>query len=133
MNIEIDHLTLNVKNPDICMDFYTKIIGLKPENYESWKDGKARFPSARINSHNILHFFPPNMWEEQGNLIEAPGKANHVCLAFADNEWKELVKRLDENHIQIRGPMTLQGARGTGTSIFVTDPEGFTLELKTYA
>ncbi|SIN94586.1 VOC family protein [Halodesulfovibrio marinisediminis] len=132
MNIEIDHLTLNVESPDVCVKFYTEILGLTPENYEEWKEGTARFPSARINSHNIIHFFPPKMWKELGNLIDAPGKANHVCLAYAGNNWKVLMKRLEEHNVQIKGPLTLQGARGTGTSIFIVDPEGFSIELKTY-
>ncbi len=55
-----------------------------------------------------------------------------MCLAFADKEWKALLKRLGEHKITIRGPFILGGSRGTGTSIFVTDPEGFTIELKTY-
>lgn len=132
MNVEIDHLTLNVENPDVCMTFYTEILGLTAENHSAWKEGKAKFPSVRINTHNMIHFFPPNMWEDMGDLINSPGKANHVCLAFADNKWKALLKRLDEHQITVKGPLILSGSRGTGTSIFVVDPEGFTIELKTY-
>jgi catechol 2,3-dioxygenase-like lactoylglutathione lyase family enzyme len=132
MKVEIDHLTLNVISPDVCINFYTEVIGLTAENHDAWREGKAKFPSVRINPHNMIHFFPPTMWENLGDLICSPGKANHVCLAFADKEWKALLKRLAAHKITIKGPFILSGSRGTGTSIFVDDPEGFTLELKTY-
>lgn len=132
MKVEIDHLTLNVESPDTCVKFYSEVLGLTPENYDAWKEGNAKFPSVRVNSHNIIHFFPPTMWEELGDLICAPGKANHVCLAYGDKEWNPLLKRLADHDVQIKGPFILSGARGTGTSIFVVDPEGFTIELKTY-
>ncbi|MEZ6852434.1 VOC family protein [Halodesulfovibrio aestuarii] len=132
MNVEIDHLTLNVESPDACVAFYHEVIGLLPENYDAWKQGKAKFPSVRINTHNMIHFFPPDMWKEMGYLLCSPGKGNHVCLAFAEKEWTALLHRLEEREIKMRGPLTLTGARGTGTSIFINDPEGFTVELKTY-
>ncbi|MCG8530879.1 MAG: VOC family protein [Desulfovibrionales bacterium] len=132
MIIEMDHLTLNVESPDRCMEFYTKVIGLVPENYDAWKKGDAKFPSVRINSNNMIHFFPPQMWEDLGDLICSPGKANHMCLAFEQHEWKALLERLELNGVDVKGPHTLMGSRGTGTSIFVVDPEGFTLELKVY-
>lgn len=132
MIIQIDHLTLNVESVDVCIEFYTKVIGLTPENYEAWKLGEAKFPSVRINPNNMIHFFPPDMWEDLGDLICAPGKANHVCLAFEKNEWDALRERLDAHHIKIKGPFILMGSLGKGTSIFVDDPEGFTIELKTY-
>lgn len=133
MRVEIDHLTLNVESPDRCVTFYSEVLGLLPENYIVWKQGDAKFPSVRINSHNMIHFFPPDMWKELGDLICSPGKANHLCLVFEEKEWKALLKRLDTHQVKIiRGPIILTGARGKGTSIFIADPEGFTIELKTY-
>jgi catechol 2,3-dioxygenase-like lactoylglutathione lyase family enzyme len=132
MKFGIDHLTLNVDSPDVCVQFYSKVLGLPPENYEEWKEGKAKFPSVRLNANNMIHFFPPEMWEELGDLICTPGKANHVCIAYERKEWKKLLERLNAHKITPRGPFNLMGARGKGTSIFVDDPEGFTIELKVY-
>ncbi|OBQ52413.1 VOC family protein [Halodesulfovibrio spirochaetisodalis] len=132
MNIEIDHLTLNVESAEVCVQFYSTILGLTPENHDAWKEGNAKFPSVRINARNMIHFFPPDMWEDMGDLICSPGKANHVCLAYTRNEWEKLLQRLNEHDITINGPFIMTGSRGKGTSIYITDPEGFTVELKTY-
>jgi len=132
MQFAIDHLTLNVESADVCVRFYSDVIGLARENYDEWKDGKAKFPSVRINPYNMIHFFPPDMWEDMGDLICSPGKANHVCLAMEPNEWEPMLKRLEEHNVKINGPFTMTGSRGKGTSIYIVDPEGFTIELKTY-
>lgn len=132
MIVQIDHVTLNVESAEVCMRFYTKVLGLAPENYEEWKKGEARFPSVRINADNMIHFFPPEMWEELGDLICGPGKVNHVCLAFEKSEWDALLQRLEVNQVEVRGPFILMGSHGKGKSIFINDPEGFTIELKVY-
>ena len=55
---------------------------------------------------------------------------DHLCLHM-HGDMDEIVRHLKTNDIPIvMGPVELYGATGYGTSVYVTDPNGHTIELK---
>ena len=55
---------------------------------------------------------------------------DHFCLQIADIEPAQLLAWLDDKGVE-HGPFAERyGAQGFGDSIYVTDPEGNTVELK---
>ena len=64
----------------------------------------------------------------------APAAPNldHFCIALDRASWDQLERRLMERGLAIDGPRQVWGARGRGTSIYVSDPDGNTVEFKTY-
>jgi catechol 2,3-dioxygenase-like lactoylglutathione lyase family enzyme len=56
---------------------------------------------------------------------------DHFCLNIR-GEIDEIVAYLKERQVPITmGPMEVYGAAGYGTSVYVLDPDGYTIELKT--
>lgn len=64
----------------------------------------------------------------------APGREgrnmDHLCLRVEPFDQDAIVSHLEKHKIEV-GKIALRfGAEGNGTSIYLTDPEGNTVELK---
>ncbi|MFE7116441.1 VOC family protein [Streptomyces sp. NPDC057654] len=117
----IDHLVLNVADPERSLDFYCGPLGLEPVRVDEWRAGKASFPSVRISPTAIL------------DLVQAPrGESNvdHFCLTVDPLDWQEV---LDSGVFTVvDGPAQRFGARGDAHSIYILDPDGNRIELRWY-
>jgi catechol 2,3-dioxygenase-like lactoylglutathione lyase family enzyme len=116
--LDLDHIVLNCSDIDATLIWYIEQLGLTPVRVDEWRQGLAPFPSVRINSHTI-------------NGDSTPGRLDHLCLVIAPTDPNELA-----HHGQfdvIEGPCTRFGAQGNGTSLYVRDPDGTTVELRHYA
>ncbi|WP_037294915.1 VOC family protein [Saccharomonospora azurea] len=116
-----DHLVLNVADVERSLAFYVGVLGLAPVRVDAWRAGEVPFPSVRIDQGTII------------DLVRGPrGESNvdHLCLVVAPIDWREVVGSgiftVDE------GPVPRFGARGTGQSIYVRDPDGNGVELRHY-
>ncbi len=119
--IGLDHVVLNVGDVERSLAFYCGELGLEPVRVEEWRRGEAPFPSARVDAHTIL------------DLLAAPRtgvNADHLCLVVepVDLAGVEASGRFEV----VDGPATRFGARGNGTSLYVRDPDGNTVELRHY-
>jgi catechol 2,3-dioxygenase-like lactoylglutathione lyase family enzyme len=117
---EIDHVVLNVADVERSLAWYTGLLGLAPEMVDEWRAGDAPFPSVRVHPGFIIDLMQ----------IERSGKnVDHICLVVdGDPEAIAADERLDV----IAGPVVRGGARGDGRSVYVSDPDGNTVELKSY-
>lgn len=133
MNIFLDHIVLNVENVDDAVKFYSDVIGLEPERLDEYRNGKAPFPSLRINAHTVIDIFPPKMWGKNGNSEATHSNLNHLCLTLEYEDWLELIERLKSKSIKIhRGPANNWGAKGVGVSIYFYDVDGNEIEARYY-
>lgn len=133
MKIDLDHIVLNVKDIKASIEFYTKIIGLESERYKEYLDGKAPFPSLRVNQATVIDLFPPERWLKNNSLSERFTNLNHYCLSLEHEQWLKLSERLKENNVLIhRGPTDNWGAKGIGISIFIYDIDGNEIEFRYY-
>ncbi|WP_460067618.1 VOC family protein [Streptomyces sp. YKOK-I1] len=116
-----DHLVLNVADVERSLDFYTGLLGLEPVRVAEWRAGEVPFPSVRITPDTIV------------DLLDRPrGEANvdHICLTVDPLDWDELIA--SGTFTVLEGPAPRFGARGTGTSVYIADPDGNTVELRWY-
>ena len=118
---ELDHIVLNVADIERSLDWYCNRLGLSPDRVEEWRGGGAPFPSVRINDGCIIDLFaePP-----QGENM------NHLCLVVDPDDLGGITPEAGFDVLE--GPVSRWGARGPGLSVYVRDPDGNTVELRTY-
>ncbi|AUY50692.1 VOC family protein [Streptomyces sp. CB01881] len=117
-----DHLVLNVQDVERSLEFYTGLLGLEPVRVDEWRAGKVSFPSVRVNAETIIDLFSRPRGESN---------VDHICLTVEPLDWQEVV---DSGVFTVLdGPGPRYGARGTGSSLYVQDPDGNTVELRWYA
>jgi catechol 2,3-dioxygenase-like lactoylglutathione lyase family enzyme len=118
---ELDHLVLNVADAERSLGWYTVLLGLSAERVDEWRAGQVPFPSVRVSEGCIIDLF---------ELDRTGENVDHLCLAVdrADVDAVAGDARFDV----IEGPARRWGARGNGWSIYVSDPDGNTVELRSY-
>jgi catechol 2,3-dioxygenase-like lactoylglutathione lyase family enzyme len=118
---ELDHLVLNVADVERSLAWYTGMLGLAPERVDEWRAGEVPFPSVRISEGCILDLF---QLERSGQNID------HICLVVEPADVDAVAA--DGRFTVLEGPVPRWGARGTGRSIYVTDPDANIVELRCY-
>jgi catechol 2,3-dioxygenase-like lactoylglutathione lyase family enzyme len=122
--VELDHLVLNCANVDRSLAWYCGALGLEGVRVDEWRAGTAPFPSVRINDRTIIDLVAG---ERSGVNMD------HVCLVIDPTDLTALAAT-GEFDVLGDGPISgLFGARGLATSLYVRDPEGNTVELRSYA
>lgn len=119
--IGFDHVVVLCRDVDASLQFYGDVLGLQTIDVERWRGGEAFFPSVRVDERTII------------DLLEGqPDGRNtdHICLVIEPTDLRELATRPELNVVQ--GPVVRGGAKGTGWSIYVLDPDGYLIELRQY-
>ena len=58
---------------------------------------------------------------------------DHYCMVIEPTDMAKLATQLRKTGVDVReGPVTRSGARGDGTSIYITDPDSNLIELRHY-
>ena len=118
---DIDHIVLNCADVEKELAWWRDELGLEPLRVDEWRRKEVPFVSVRVNAGTIVDLF------EAARTGENLG---HVALTVEDVDLEVLAAsgRFDV----VGGPSRLFGARGTGTGLYVRDPEGNVIELRTY-
>ena len=133
MECQMDHIVLNVKDPEKMIRFYSKVLLLTAERLEKFRSGSVPFPSVRLNPDTIIDLFPPQMWQTSPPAGQTRENLNHFCIAVSKGEWDRLLDRLKVYSIEIEeGPVQRWGAHGTGISVYFRDPENNRIEARYY-
>lgn len=119
--LALDHVVLKVSSLDRSIDWYTKLLGMQPERVDEWRRGEAPFPSVRMNADTIIDLVEE---ERTGENV------SHVCLVVVDTDLAEVAA--SGRFEVVEGPASRWGARGSGTALYVRDPDGNVVELRTY-
>ena len=119
----IDHVVLCVTDSDRSPRFYTQVLGLTVERViEDLQIYQIRCGRNLIDLRVLPQGKTLAEKEERG--------IDHLCLMM-EGDVDTIVAYLKEHNVQIVfGPVELYGATGFGTSMYVLDPDGHTLELK---
>ncbi|MGQ4808820.1 Virulence protein [Candidatus Entotheonellaceae bacterium PAL068K] len=129
---EMDHIVLNVQDTDKILDFYTRVLGLKPERVEAFRQGQVPFPSVRLNADTIIDLFPTATGSGAASEVRSKD-LNHFCMVIEKTDMQQVIAHLEGHGVRIeQGPVTRWGARGNATSIYFYDPEQHQIELRYY-
>jgi catechol 2,3-dioxygenase-like lactoylglutathione lyase family enzyme len=119
--VQFDHLVLKCSDIEATLRWYTEELGLAPVRLDQWRAGDVPFPSLRVNPHTIIDLVTGDT---------SDGRLDHICLVVEPTDFERLARsgRFDV----LDGPAPRFGARGDGTSLYIRDPDGATVELRYY-
>lgn len=120
----IDHLVLRVRDIAVMRAFYCDVLGAEHIAYR---------PSFAM-SHLRVGDCMLDLVEAEKRGFGAPqaGRLNldHFCFRVEPFDQEAIVAHLKRHNV-VLGPIRERyGAQGNGVSIYLTDPEGNTVELK---
>ena len=116
-----DHIVLVSPDPERLVAWYRDELGLAPERLDEWRAGTALFVSLRVSPTFLIDVLAG---ERTGVNVD------HVALVVDDVDLDALAA---EGRFAVEmGPADLFGAQGTGRGIYVRDPDGNRVELRTY-
>jgi catechol 2,3-dioxygenase-like lactoylglutathione lyase family enzyme len=114
----LDHIVLVSPDAERLIGWYREVLGLAVERLEAWRRGEVPFASLRVSADTIIDV--------------VPGERTGVNLAhFALVVDADLAGVAAEHGVA--EPRELSGARGQGRGVYLTDPDGNGVELRTYA
>ncbi len=124
----IDHIVLRVIDLERMIDFYCDVLGCHVER----RQDELGLVQLRAGS-SLIDLVPVD-----GKLGQAGGSApgiegrnvDHFCLRVDPFDANEIHEHLASRSIVAGEVSSRYGAEGEGPSIYVTDPEGNTVELK---
>ena len=122
----LDHVVLRCARLDETAAFYIDVLGCAPERelpdigLHQLRAGRALIDLVPVGSR-LGGAEPPD--PEHGNMA-------HFCLRLDAPDWEAVAAHLRGHGIAFEPPETRYGAGGYGPSVYVTDPEGNTVELK---
>jgi catechol 2,3-dioxygenase-like lactoylglutathione lyase family enzyme len=118
---ELDHIVVKCADVEKSLAWYIDVLGLPGERVDEWRAGDTFFPSVRINGDTIIDLFPG---ARDGENVD------HFCIVVEPVDFDAIVASGVFDVVE--GPVPRWGARGDGTSIYVRDPDGNTIELRYY-
>ena len=125
----LDHLVLTTAKESECVDFYTRVLGMKLESFIGGTppvERKAfKFGNQKINLHIKGKEFEPKA------DIPTPGSLDHCFIA--DCPLEKVIERLAaENWPIIEGPVIRTGATQKINSVYVRDPDQNLIEISEF-
>ncbi len=125
---EIDHLVLRVVNLEAMLRFYCDVLGCHIE----LRQDAIGLIQLRAGS-SLVDLVPVD--GPLGSMGgAAPGKEgrnlDHFCFRVEPFNEAAIRSHLEAKGVQAGPTASRYGAEGQGPSIYVTDPEGNTVELK---
>jgi catechol 2,3-dioxygenase-like lactoylglutathione lyase family enzyme len=126
--IGFDHVVLRVRDLDRALGFYRDVLGLRIELLEEYRKGLRPCVSARAGEQLIDLVPDPTYDPKEGS---SKGGLLHVCLEI-DGKLAAILPWLRERGVNVieDQPMARMGARGMGLAVYVSDPDGYIVELK---
>jgi catechol 2,3-dioxygenase-like lactoylglutathione lyase family enzyme len=122
-----DHIVLRVADVERALAFYCDELGLVPERADEWRRGEVLFPSVRIDSTTVIDLFGAPR-DGQNPALGAHRNLDHFCLVIEPTDLDALAVRFPGSQ-RADG---LFGARGFASSVYLQDPDGNTIELRSY-
>lgn len=116
-----DHIVIVSPDPEKLVAWYRDELGLEPERLEEWRRKEVLFVSLRVSPTFLIDILEG---ERTGTNID------HVALCADGVDLDELAAsgRFDVE----MGPADLFGAQGNGRGLYVRDPDGNRVEIRTY-
>ena len=125
---DIDHVVLRARDAEALVRFYCEVLGCVPERRQD-AIGLVQLRAGR-SLIDIVDF--------AGKLGRAGGAApgtegrnmDHLCLRIEPFDVAAIRAHLTAHGVPVGAPALRYGAEGEGPSLYLSDPEGNTVELK---
>jgi catechol 2,3-dioxygenase-like lactoylglutathione lyase family enzyme len=118
----LDHIVLIVRDVERSVAWYRDRLGLEPARLDEFRRGETPFASMRIDATTVIDLLPG---EPTGKNVD------HVALVLEPTV--DLDALVASGDFEVRaGPMRIWGAQGYGFGLYVADPDGHVVELKSY-
>jgi glyoxylase I family protein len=125
---DIDHVVLRVRDIDAMRRFYCDVLGATHVAY------RPEFGMSHLRAGASMI----DLVAVDGTLGKAggapPGREgrnmDHLCLRVEPFDQDAIVAHLKRHGVAVGEIRRRYGAQGNGISIYVSDPEGNTVELK---
>lgn len=125
----IDHIVLRTSQLDEMLDFYCRVLDCKVERETGPELGLVQLRAG--NALIDLVTLDGELGRKGGG---PPGKTennlDHFCLQLKPISEAELSGHLLAHGVEADGFEDRYGAEGVGRSIYIEDPEGNTVELR---
>lgn len=125
MAAELDHLILKVNDRNESVEFYSRVLGFKPEGE------RGPFSVIRVTERFTLQLAP---WGTSGG--------EHLAFAMTRLEFDDVFQRIRNAGIEYgdsfhsvgnrQGPGDEEGARGPGKALYFFDPSKHLIEIRYY-
>lgn len=117
-----DHVVLLSPDPERLVAWYRDELGLKAERLEEWRRQEVFFVSMRVSDGFLIDIMQSDRFGVN---------VDHLALVVEDVDLDELAA---SGRFEVdKGPSDLFGARGMGRGLYIRDPDGNKVELRTYA
>jgi len=125
----IDHIVLRTKNPDKMIEFYCQVLNCTLE-----RESDAELGLTQLRAGNALI----DIVSVDSKLGKMGGGAptgsdnnmDHFCLRLQPISEEMIRQHLQKNGLQVTGFSRRYGAEGFGNSVYIMDPDGNTVELR---
>jgi len=116
-----DHLVLVSPDPERLVTWYAAQLGAGVLRLAEWRRGEVPFVSLRVSPTFLIDVV-------KGERTGV--NADHLALEVTDVDLDELAT--SGRHEVEMGPADLYGAQGVGRGLYLRDPDGNRVELRTY-
>ncbi|MBX8635623.1 MAG: VOC family protein [Thermoplasmata archaeon] len=115
------HTSINVKDMDRTINFYTDKLGMKLESRREIKQNNAEIAFLSIEGSN--HNIELTWWKDKTEYVEGD-QLDHI--AFSIENMDQFIARMKEEGVEIaKEPYVL----GTSRIAFIKDPNGIWIEI----
>ena len=118
----LDHVAIRVKNMDISIEWYGRVMGLKKYQLEKW----GEFPIFMLSGKSGVAIFPSNLNDEKCNQLSKNIKIDHFAFNVSNDDFKKAQHYFND----INEPFEFKDHHYLH-SIYLKDPDQHTVELTT--
>jgi catechol 2,3-dioxygenase-like lactoylglutathione lyase family enzyme len=125
-----DHINIVIRDVEASVAFYAGVLGLEQVAPADYRPGMRGIISFRVSNSFLIHMLHD---PDAPRAVARRDGFDHLCLTVTGVTPDELVAYLAERGVAIEGGIvTRWDARGDGPAVYVTDPDGYRIELKVY-
>ena len=125
----IDHIVLRTSHLDRMLDFYCRVLGCQVERQTKPETGltQLRAGSALIDLITVEGQLGA---QGGGPPTATENNLDHFCLQLRPISEHQIGAHLQSHGIEVPEFSSRYGAQGRGKSIYLKDPDGNTVELR---